>query len=107
MKRRCEGNDTFKSKLARFNRIDSYVTQVCRLFDKDIHRFSVYARFLYMMLPKGSREHVDVDDKVMLEYYRLEKDFEGSIELESMEGGFVPITGEAGRKEKKKDPLLG
>ena len=53
-----------------------------------------------MMLPKGRREHVDVDDKVMLEYYRLEKDFEGSIELESTEGGFVPITGEAGRKGK-------
>ena len=52
------------------------------------------------MLPKGSREHVDVDDKVMLEYYRLEKDFEGSIELESTEVGFVPITGEAGRKGK-------
>ena len=100
-----ERQDTFKSALGRFNRIYAYVTQVCRLFDKDIHRFSVYAKFLYMMLPKGSREKVDVDDKVLLEYYRLEKDFEGSIELESTEGGFVPITGEAGRKEQKKDPL--
>ena len=50
-------------------------------------------------------ERVNVDDKVLLEYYRLEKDFDGAIELESSEGGFVPITGEAGRKEPKKDPL--
>ena len=100
-----ERQDTFKSALGRFNRIYAYVTQVCRLFDKDIHRFSVYAKFLYRMLPKGSREQVDVDDKVLLEYYRLEKDFEGSIGLESTPGGFTPISGEAGRKEKKKDPL--
>ncbi len=100
-----ERQDTFKSALGRFNRIYAYVTQVCRLFDKDIHRFSVYAKFPYRMLPKGSREQVDVDDKVLLEYYRLEKDFEGSIGLESTPGGFTPISGEAGRKEKKKDPL--
>lgn len=38
--------DLFKSTLARFNRIYSFITQVCRLFDKDIHKFSVYAKFL-------------------------------------------------------------
>ena len=100
-----ERQDMFKSTLQRFNRIYSFVTQVCRLFDKEIHKFSVYARFLSMQLPKGHGEHVDVDDKVLLEYYRLEKDFDGAIELESAEGGFVPITGEAGRREQKKDPL--
>ena len=40
-----------------------------------------------------------------MEYYRLEKAFDGAIELESTEEGFTPITGEAGRREKKKDPL--
>ena len=100
-----ERQDMIKTTLQRFNRIYSFVTQVCRLFDKEIHKFSVYARFLSMQLPKGRGEHVDVDDKVLLEYYRLEKDFDGAIELESAEGGFVPITGEAGRREQKKDPL--
>ena len=100
-----ERKDLFKSTLARFNRIYAFITQVCRLFDKDIHKFSVYAKFLYMQLPKGSGDRVFVDDKVFLEYYRLEKDFDGAIELEATEEGFTPITGEAGRKEKKKDPL--
>lgn len=100
-----ERQDVFKSTLAMFNRVYSYITQVCRLFDKDIHKFSVYSKFLYAMLPKGSREKVDIDDKVLLEYYKLEKDFEGSIELEGADGGYVPISGEAGHKEKKKDPL--
>ena len=100
-----EGKDTFKTTLARFNRIYAFITQACRLFDKEIHKFSVYARFLAMQLPKGEGVIVDIDDKVMLEYYRLEKAFEGSIELESTDEGFTPITGESGHGEKKKDPL--
>lgn len=101
----AEKRDTFKSTLARFNRIYSFITQVCRLFDKELHKFSIYAKFLSQMLPKGGAEKVYIDDKVLLEYYKLEKDFEGSIELEPTEQGFTPITGEAGRREKKKDPL--
>lgn len=46
------------------------------------------------MVPKGSAECVNVVDKVLLEYCRLEKDFEGSIDLESTEEGFRSITGE-------------
>lgn len=100
-----EKKDMFKSTLARFNRIYSFITQVCRLFDKEIHKFSIYAKFLSKMLPKGGTEKIYIDDKVLLEYYKLEKDFDGSIQLEPTEEGFTPITGEAGRREKKKDPL--
>lgn len=97
--------DIFKGTLCRFNRIYSFVTQICRLFDKEIHKFSVYSKFLATMLPKGDGEKVYVDDKVLLEYYRLEKDFEGNIGLENTDEGFHSITGESGRREKKKDPL--
>lgn len=100
-----EKADTFKSTLARFNRIYSFVTQVCRFFDKSLHMFSVYAKFLHKSLPSELAEKVDVEDKIMLEYYKLEKTFEGSIKLEKSEGGFNPITGETGRAEKKKDSL--
>lgn len=100
-----EKQDLFKGTLARFNRIYAFITQVCRMFDKDIHKYSIYAKFLYKFLPKGGGTKVDVDDKVLLEYYKLEKEFEGNIELEPAEEGFRPITGEAGRREEKKDPL--
>ncbi len=100
-----EKKDLFKSTLARFNRIYAFITLVCRLFDKEIHKFSVYAKFLYKELPSPGAEKVFVDDKVRLEYYRLEKEFEGSINLVGTEEGFMPITGEAGRAERKKDPL--
>lgn len=69
-----ERQDIFKSTLAGFNRIYAFITQVCRLFDKDIHKFSVYAKMLYAYLPKGDLgERVNIDDKVLLEYYHLEK----------------------------------
>ena len=101
-----ERQDVFKSTLAMFNRVYAYITQVCRLFDKDIHKFSVYAKFLYTLLPKGNViTKINIDDKILLEYYKLEKKFEGSIELESTEGGYTPISGDAGHREPKKDPL--
>lgn len=101
-----ERQDVFKSTLASFLRVYSYITQICRLFDKDIHKFSVYGKFLYKMLPKGEgTEKIDIDDKVLLEYYKLEKNYEGPIELESSEGGYMPISGEAGHREVTTDPL--
>lgn len=61
---------------------------------------------VYTMLPKGhGGEKINIDDKVLLEYYKLEKDFEGPIELESTEGGYTPISGDSGHREPKKDPL--
>ena len=101
-----EKQDIFKSTLGRFNRVYSYITQCCRFFDKDLHKFSVYAKFLYMFLPKGTGiEKIDIDDKILLEYYKLEKIFEGPIELEGSAGGYVPVSGDAGHREPKKDPL--
>ena len=60
----------------------------------------------------GVKMNVLVDASYLLQlkklkgqYPKLQKDFEGGIELEPSEEGFTPITGEAGRREKKKDPL--
>ena len=100
-----EDKDIFKTGLARFARIYSFITQVCRMFDKDIHKFNLYTKFLLRFIPKDNNERVNVDDKILLEYYKLEKEFEGSINLEGTDTGFASITGESGKKEKKKDPL--
>lgn len=97
--------DLFSATLARFVRIYSFITQVCRMFDKDMHKFSVYAKFLSKVLPKNNAPRVDLDGKILMEYYRLQKDFEGSITLVGSEGGFGGIKGEAGAKKPKKDYL--
>lgn len=101
-----EDKDQFKSILARFNRIYSFITQVCRMFDEDLHKFSVFAKFLNKMLPKDAIDKIDLDGSLSLEYYKLEKSFEGDIQLDGVEDPTVTyITGETGRKKEKKSPL--
>ena len=97
--------ELFKTTLQRFARIYAFVTQVFLLFDRSLYKFWIFAKFLLKLIPKDATEKVVVDDKVLLEYYRLEKSFEGPIELEPAKEGFRAITGAAGRREKKRDHL--
>lgn len=97
--------DDFKSYLARFIRIYSFITQVCRMFDKDMQKFFVYVKLLEKCLPKGENETVDIDGQVRLEYFKLAKSFDGSVVLEKSEEYIGNITGGTGGKEKKKDSL--
>ncbi|NAS19607.1 DEAD/DEAH box helicase family protein [Clostridium butyricum] len=97
--------EEFKSSLATFVRIYSFIIQVCRMYDKDMQKFFVYARFLSKCLPKGENKKVDLSDKLILEYYKLDKTFSGDILLEKSEGYVANIKGGIGGKEKKEDPL--
>ena len=74
------------------------------MFDKELHKFNIYAKFLKMKLPKDN-EKVNVDDKVILEYYKLQKSFEGQIKLDHSSDSVIGIKGGLVGKEKKKDPL--
>ena len=96
--------DDIKTGLARFIRLYAFITQVCRLFDKEMQKFSVYAKFLLKLLPKGKIDKIVVDDKVLLDKYKLEKDFEGSIFLSESPEIYAP-KGNIGGKDKKKEPL--
>ena len=100
-----EDSNVFRTTLARFNRIYGFISQVCRMFDRELHKFSIYAKFLYKVLPKEKGPFITLDDKILMEYYRLEKEFDGSISLEGSEGGLGSIKGEAGAKVKKSNAL--
>lgn len=100
-----EDSQVFRTTLARFNRIYGFISQVCRMFDRDMHKFSVYAKMLYKVLPKEKGPFITLDDKILMEYYRLEKEFDGSISLEGSEGGLGGIKGEAGARVKKSNSL--
>jgi|SRR5680860_13770 len=96
--------DEIKTGLARFVRLYAFITQVCRMFDVEMQKFSVYAKFLLKLMPKGKIDKVIVDDRVLLDKYKLEKDFDGSIFLsESPE--IYAAKGNIGGKDKKKEPL--
>ena len=80
----------------------SYLTQVVRMFDKDMHKEYLFLSYLIGLLPVEQEEPVDLDGKLKLEYYKLQKTFEGAIQLENMDGQYVPSKqkGVQGKREK-------
>lgn len=94
----------FKSLLYSFVRTYSFIIQVCRIFDKDMQKFFVFAKYLTKVLPKDDTENVNLNDEILLEYYRLDKTAAGNINLDKKgEVDVPPLSGAgvAGTKEKE------
>ncbi|MEE3453361.1 type I restriction endonuclease subunit R [Dialister sp.] len=101
-----EKRDKFRMLLARFDRVYSFVTQIARMFDKELHCFSIYAHFLLKVLPKKGKSSVNIQDLLNLEYYKLKQDFNGTITLNPETGTLKPIRGgDGGTTDHPKSPL--
>lgn len=78
--------EEFKSTLTKFVRAYTFLTNIIRLDDAGLHKFHAYAKFLQNKLPKREGGgQVFLDDEVALQYYRVQKIFEGSIAVEQSE----------------------
>ena len=97
----------FKGKIRGFNNLYGFVTQVCRAFDKDLHKFSIFCKFLAKVLPRDSQEKVNLDDELLLEYYKIQKTSEGKIALkgDSITQISPQTSTECGASEKVKEKL--
>src|SRR5699024_9800863 len=71
----------FRVTLRNFNKWYNYIAQIDRTFDKELLEESIFTGFLLKFIPKKQRNHIDIEDKVKLEYYKLQEDFSGYIEL--------------------------
>lgn len=96
----------FRRKVRSFCKWYAYITQITRMFDKDLHKEYVYLSYLQHLLEVQKIVVESVDDKVEMRFYKLEKSFDGSIELEAINeplDQIVPL----GDKviDKKTDPL--
>ena len=83
----------------------SYVTQVVRMFDKDMHKENLFLSYLIGLIPADPVEPVDLDGKLKLEYYKLQKTFSGAIQLDNMDGQYVPAKQKAVQGKKEKSTL--
>ena len=78
---------TFKQVATKFIRTYGFVLQVVTFIDLDLHKQYIYLTYLLRKLPRGRGDKdVYLADDVALEYYRNQKVFEGSIELEKTGG---------------------
>ncbi|BAZ87912.1 type I restriction endonuclease subunit R [Dolichospermum compactum] len=72
----------WRKKLTAFRNLYSFLSQIIPYQDSDLERLYIFLRYLSSKLPRRPQEaQYDFDSEVQLEYYRLQKISEGSIEL--------------------------
>lgn len=64
-----------------------YITQIIRMFDKQMHDEYIFCSYLAKVVPADPQIPFDLGDRVKLKYYNLEKTYEGSIGLVKEEKG--------------------
>lgn len=95
-----------RRKVRSFCKWYTYITQIVRMFDRDLHKEYVYLSYLRHLLKVEKIPVEAVDDKVEMRFYKLKREFEGSISLES--GGGVLEPGGSAKTvvpDKKRDLL--
>ena len=56
-------------------------------------------------MPEEKEEPIDLDGKLKLEYYKLQKTFEGAIKLEKVDGQYVPSKKQGAQGIRQKSTL--
>ncbi|WP_074402633.1 type I restriction endonuclease subunit R [Carnobacterium divergens] len=73
----------FRVTLRNFGKWYNYISQLDRTFDMELLEESIFTNYLLKFIPNEQREKVDIKDKISMEYYKIQKDFEGEIFLVS------------------------
>lgn len=89
-----EGQETFRKTLGQFNRLYAFLSHVVTFQDVELEKLFLYGRWLFRKLPAGAGyPALELDDDVALQAYRIEKKFEGKIDLGAEEGEELkPVT---------------
>lgn len=82
-----------------------FVSQVSRMFDKDLHKEYLFCSYLINFIPAEPVDTIDLDGKLKLEYYKLQKTFSGAIELENKKGEYEAAKQKAAMGIESKEPL--
>ena len=70
-----------------------------------MHQEFLFLRYLLNLLPADPVEPIDLDGKIKLEYYKLQKTFEGKIELQNVGGVYEPAEAKSALGKNPKSPL--
>jgi len=75
------------------------------MFDEDLHKEYVFLSYLLGLLPPEPTQMIDLEGKLRLEYYKLQKTFEGPIRLQEESTVFVPASAKGAISPEEKQPL--
>lgn len=99
-----EKQDEFKKGLRSWTNLYAFLSQIMPFIDSEFEKFYAYAKLLQTRIPKRElSESLHLDDEVALEYYRLQKINDGTIDLQKGEEGALSGTSEAGLKRAKEE----
>ena len=99
-----EEKDEFKKSLRTWTNLYAFLAQIMPFREATFEKFYAYAKLLQTKLPKRDlSESMKLIDEVAMEYYRLQKIKEGSIDLITGEGGALDGLSEAGIKRAKEE----
>jgi len=95
----------FKSSLAKFLRLYSFLTHIINLGDEKLYKFYAYGKCLFRKLPKEGERIPDLNNDVSLQYYRLQKIHEGYIGMVNENGTLYGATSGTGPVKDEKEKL--
>lgn len=72
------------------------------MFDTDMHKEYLFLSYLIGLLPEEKEEPIDLEGKLKLEYYKLQKTFEGAIKLEKLMGSMFHLKSRGHRESDRK-----
>ena len=89
--------EEFRHQIQSFIRLYGYISQIITFKDINLEKLYIFLRFLNKKLPKRTRERpTDIFSYVDLEYFRIEKKYTTTIELEGVYGELEPISTDIG-----------
>ena len=99
-----EEKDEFKKGLRTWTSLYNFLSQIMPFIDSEFEKFYAFSKLLLTKLPKKElSETLQLSDEIAMEYYRLQKVKEGSIELLKGEDGELEGLKEAGIKREKEE----
>ena len=96
----------FRRTVRAFVKWYNYISQIVRMFDRELHKEYLFCSYLLRLIPGEPATPWELENRVKLEYYRLEKTFEGEIALRESVSPLEPAkTKKAVQMDSRKDPL--
>jgi type I restriction enzyme, R subunit len=96
--------DEFKKSLRTWTNLYSFLAQIMPFKESEFEKFYAYAKLLQTKLPKKElSDSLQLSDEIAMEYYRLQKIKDGSIDLVKGEDGELDGLSEAGIKRAKEE----
>ena len=73
----------FRALIKKFLNLYNLIIQIAPLVDVDLHKLNIFLRFFIKKMDIEAPSPVDITDKVLLQYYKLKKGEDLSLELDT------------------------